>query len=152
MFFFFFFWFTLADVSGLAVDDINRTAPVSTANIEINTGITWGRNHLNHTALDCEMATLGSEVERRQQELERTSKLDAERYDRLQQELTSMKDRENRYRLKEAHRYKYKYSCSGCRQEYLFNTRQTTLKCNAARCEKTTHCAGAEMDYNNDFD
>ena len=63
-----------------------------------------------------------------------------------------MKDRDNRYRLKEAHRYKYKYICSGCRQEYLFNTRQTTLKWNAARCEKTTHFAGAEMDYNNDFD
>ncbi|KAG4431674.1 hypothetical protein IFR05_012840 [Cadophora sp. M221] len=96
-----------------------------------------------------EMANLRSEVERRQQELERTSKQDAERYERLQQELTSMKDREARYRLKEAHRYKFKYSCPGCRQQYLFNTRQQTLKCSTARCEMSSNVAGGEMDYEN---
>ncbi|KAL2076156.1 hypothetical protein VTL71DRAFT_1099 [Oculimacula yallundae] len=97
-----------------------------------------------------EMAELRSEVKRRQQELERTSRLDAAKYDMLQKELAAMRDKEGRYRMKEAHRYKYKYRCPGCRDMILFNTRQKTLNCTTARCELTSDVAGCEMDYSSD--
>jgi predicted small metal-binding protein len=99
-----------------------------------------------------EMATLRAEVERRQNELERTSRLDAERYETLQRELMSMKDKESRYRMKEYHRYKYKYRCPGCRTSYLMNTRKETLTCNTAGCELVSDVTGLEMAYDSDDD